>query len=406
MPYRKKALEKTSEETQDDIEFVPFEKSSNSAELLPYHIYDKEEENYSKDEAIVLYSSGTTGKSKGIILSHYAISTNADAIIDYMRPTENDCIYIAKTMSHSSTITGELLVALKTHMKLVVAPTIVPPRYVLNNIIEFMVSIICLNPTMPSVYAEEYRLKKYNFSSLRTIYVSGSILNDKIYNLAHETFKNIAIYDVYGLSEASPRVTAQRAECCKTNSVGTPIKGIDIAIIDDNGNNGRQGELGVVHVNTPSRFNGYISGNEKYNSLYRDWLNTGDVGYLDEHDELHIVDRIDDVIIIDSHKIYPSDVEKQILKNTSISECIVVKFKDNGDEFIGCLYVGKNEVEKERLNQVLMPYEIPRFFLKCESLPRTINGKISTKEVVQLLTKALEKPKKIRLAVVNDGVDS
>jgi long-chain acyl-CoA synthetase len=297
-------------------------------------------------------------------------------------------------MSHSSTLTGELLVALKTRTKLVIAPVIVPPRYALNNINKFQISIICLNPTLLSTYAEECRLKKYNLSSLQTIYVSGSVLIDKIYNLAHEIFKNIDIYNVYGLSEASPRVTAQRADCCKTNSVGKPIKGIDIAIVDDNGNIVECGKFGIIHVDTPSRFAGYISGDEKHSSLYQDWLNTGDVGYFDKNDELHIVNRIDDVIIIDSHKIYPSDVEKQIMKYMSISECIVVKLENKGNEFIGCLYVGTHEVNnirKSKLDSVLMTYEIPLFFLKCESMPRTLNGKISIKDVVKLLTDAVEK---------------
>ena len=140
----KSLLEKTDNSLFESIKFITYEKQNNLAELLPKYIYDKFKENYSKDESIVIYSSGTTGKSKGIILSHYAVNTNADAIIDYMKPGIKDCIYIAKPLSHSSTLTGELLVALKTKMKLVVAPTIVPPRYILNNINKFHVSKICL----------------------------------------------------------------------------------------------------------------------------------------------------------------------------------------------------------------------------------------------------------------------
>ena len=388
-----KILEKTSEEKENNIEFILFKKKNNSTELLDDYIYDKYRKNYSRDEAVVLYSSGTTGTAKGIILSHYAINTNADAIIDYMCPTKDDCIYIAKTLSHSSTLTGELLIALKTRMKLVISPVIVPPRYVLNNISKFKVSIICINPTLLSSYANECKLKKYNLLSLKTIYVSGAILKDKTYNLAHEVFANVAIYNVYGLSEAAPRITAQRVNCCKSNSVGTPIKGIEIAVVDDNGNIVDDGELGVIHVKTPSRFGGYISGNEKHISIYQNWLNTGDVGYFDENTELHIADRIDDVIIIDSHKIYPSDVEDQIIKNTSISECVVAKLENKGNEFIGCLYTGKYKIEsniKKKLTQALMSYEIPRFFLKCECIPHTINGKISISEVIKLLEKALE----------------
>jgi len=89
-------LEKVPQKMRVGMEFVPYEKSGNSAQALPDGIYDKFKANYSADEAVVIYSSGTTGKAKGIILSHYAINTNTDAIIDYMRPVEDDCIYMAK----------------------------------------------------------------------------------------------------------------------------------------------------------------------------------------------------------------------------------------------------------------------------------------------------------------------
>ena len=141
-------FDKIDVEFPNSINFITYDKQNNLVEQLPKFIYDKFQENYTHEEAVVIYSSGTTGKSKGIILSHFAINTNADAIIDYMKPTSNDCIYIAKTLSHSSTLTGELLVALKTKMGLVIAPTIVPPRYTLNNLAKYNVTIVCLNPTL------------------------------------------------------------------------------------------------------------------------------------------------------------------------------------------------------------------------------------------------------------------
>ncbi len=366
-------------ESYAGIEFIIYERKSNSAELLPSEIYDKFKKNYSRNEAIVLYSSGTTGKAKGIILSHYAINTNADAIIEYMKPTKNDCIYIAKVLSHSSTLTGELLVALKTPMKLVIAPTIVPPRFVFNNIEKFGASVICLNPTLLQKYAYEYGSGKYSLPTLKTIYVSGSILNDKTYAKAHAAFNNIAIYNVYGLSEAGPRVTAQRADCCMGNSAGKPIKGVEIQIIDEAGNSLKQGERGIVHVNTPSRFDGYITGNKKNKSLYNEWLNTGDIGFVDENGELHIIDRIDDVIIIDSHKIYPKEIESKLSFLCRISECVVIGVEDLSRMIMVCFYCGKEINEKNikrELEKSLALYEIPKTFIKMDRIAKTINGKI------------------------------
>lgn len=381
---------KLEDELPDSIDFVKYEKQNTSAELLPSSIYEKFHENYSRNEAVVIYSSGTTGKSKGIILSHFAININADAIIEYMKPKDGDCIYIAKTLSHSSTLTGELLIALKTKTKSLITHTIVPPRYVLNNINKFRVTIICLNPTLLSMLADEYERIQYNISSLKTIYVSGSILNDKIYEKSHTAFSNISIYNVYGLSEAGPRVAAQRIDCCKSNSVGKPIKEVDIKIVNEQGSIVLDGEYGVVHVKTPSLFDGYVVGQNKHKSLYEGWLNTGDVGYIDANGELHIINRLDDVMIVDSHKVYPSEVEKQIVEQSDAKECAVAKVELNGNEFIGCLYVSEKEIDrdiKEKLKSKLLVYEIPRFFLRCDALPRTKNGKVSTRNVKVCLKK-------------------
>ena len=381
---------KTESEIPNSIDFITYEKQNSSAELLSNCIYEKFHENYSRNEAVIIYSSGTTGKSKGIILSHFAINTNADAIIDYMKPTAEDCIYVAKTLSHSSTLTGELLVAFKTRMKLVIAPTIVLPRYVLNNVNKFGVTIICLNPMLLSMLVDVYERSQYDISSLKTIYVSGSILNDKTYEKAHAALSHIPVYNVYGLSEAGPRVTAQRTDCSKSNSVGKSIKGIEIKIVNEQGSIASDGEYGIVHVKTPSLFDGYVVGQNKHESLYEDWHNTGDVGYIDVNGELHIINRLDDVIIIDSHKVYPGEVEKQIAEQSDVKECAVAKVELNGNEFIGCLYASEKEIDidiKEKLKSKLLVYEIPRFFLKCDALPRTKNGKVSTRKVQACLSK-------------------
>lgn len=169
---------------------------------MPVFIYDIFKESYSQNEAVVIYSSGTTDKSKEIILSH------------------------------SSALTGELPVALKTRIKLVIVPVVVHPKFVLNNIEKYNVSIIGVNPTLLNMYAEEVSRNVYILTSLKTIYVSGSILNDKVYNKVHDVFMNVKIYNVYGLSEAGPRLTVQREWCCKENSVEKPIKGAEVVIVN------------------------------------------------------------------------------------------------------------------------------------------------------------------------------
>lgn len=378
----------------DSVDPVVYEKQNSSAELLPSRIYEKFKENYSKCEAVVIYSSGTTEKSKGIILSHFAVNTNADAIIRYMNPTAGDCIYIAKALSHASTLTGELLVALKTGMNLVIAPTIVPPRYISGNVKRFHATIICLNPTLLSMLSDHCRQSKCALPSLKSIYVSGSILSDTVYEKARIGFPNVPIYNVYGLSEAGPRVTAQRGAYCRGTSVGKPIDGVEIKIVDGQGDPLPDGEYGIIQVKTPSMFNGYIIGERKHPILCGDWYNTGDVGYIDEHGELRIVGRTDDVIQIDAHKIYPSQIENLILKSGNVRECVVTAADIEGTDTLCCLYTSERDLRsdiKNVLGQFLMKHEIPKLFIRTGVIPRTPNGKISTKSVSDIISKHIRR---------------
>jgi acyl-coenzyme A synthetase/AMP-(fatty) acid ligase len=237
------------------------------------------------------------------------------------------------------------------------------------------------------MYTTACNQREYGLSTLRTIYVSGSVLDDKTYMNAHAVFSPIPIYNVYGLSELGPRVSAQTVNCCKSNSVGKPLNGIDIRIITERGAVALNGECGVIHVNTPCQFRGYITGEQKHKSLFNGWYNTGDIGYIDEFEELHIVCRLDDVIIIDSHKVYPGDIERQILKYAKVKECIVVGM----GSYIGCLYTNDKEIDKSAVNRalkrVLLPYEIPKVFIKSDYIPKNRNGKNAICEINSLIEK-------------------
>lgn len=373
-----------------EIEFIRFPADSTLTFILPNFLYDEFHSNYSNSEAVIIYSSGTTGKSKGIILSHFAINTNADAIIDYMNPlAQTDCIFTVRHLSHSSTLTGELLVALKSHTKMVITASAVPPRLILSSVKKYGVTILCINPTLLSFLCDEAKRKFYDVSCLQKVYVSGAILNDAIYEKSKNVLTDISVFNVYGLSETAPRVTAQTSACCKSNSVGKPIKGVEVTITNESGAPVSNGERGIIHVKTPSMFSGYVIGDKKHSSLYQGWLNTGDIGFWDKFGELHVVGRVDDVIICDAHKIYPTDVEKLILENPSISDCAISRCTVNGMEMIGCLYVSNRDCTTEIIHSIkdrLAQYEIPKKYLKTEAIPHNNRGKVDRKAVADILS--------------------
>ena len=253
-----------------------FDANQKGAEELPSSFYEKYKTiftNQSKDDALIFFSSGTTGKAKGIRLSFAAINHNVDAIIDYMRPSKNDTILITKTLTHSSTVVGELFVGLKANAKVIVEPTVTSPTFVLKNIKKYNVSIWCMNPTLLNIYSKLLGCVTHDISSLKYVFISGSIADKQLLEEAKRNFKNVIILNVYGLTEAGPRVTAQRISSVdKLGSVGSSINGVDIKIISEDGEILAPYSIGIIHVNTLSIMNGYLNGLGK-ESLYRGWLN-------------------------------------------------------------------------------------------------------------------------------------
>lgn len=375
------------EECKREIRFIPYGKEASTPRELPLTCFSAFKARYSENEAVIFYTSGTTGKSRGVILSHYAINTNADAIIDYLDLRSTDCFYVVKTLSHSSTLTGELLVALKTRTKIIIGPTLTPPRHALKYMERYRATILCINPTLLPLYANTFKQCASNNLAIRTVYVSGSVLDNSTYNIAKEAFGNIPIRNIYGLSEAGPRVTVARENSPSGISAGTPIKGVKIAIMNADGTPAKTGERGVIHVDTPSKFLGYVVGDIKHPSLYQGWLNTGDIGFIDQDGQLNVVGRADDMIIIGSHKIYPSDVEEMIRTVSLIKECVVLKIQSEQGEVLACLYAGEKGAEailRKKLLNCMLAYEIPRVFKHCVALPRTCNGKISRAEAQKI----------------------
>jgi len=340
-------------------EIVTYSVNTKLPCFLPERIYDNFDGRYDGNEALVIFSSGTTGLNKGISLSHRAINNNANSIIDYMQPIGSDCLYLNKKLSHSSSLTGELLVALKTRTRIVVAPIIIPPRIAFRYISDFSVSILCCNPTLLNMYTDEAERTNHFPAIIRTIYTSGDIIPAKAIDRARSVLKR-PVYNVYGQTECGPRISAQTEDCCHGNSVGKPINNVEVRL-DDNGE---------ILVRTNALFSGYTN----FNKNIEEWHRTGDVGSFDENGELNITGRADNMIVIGAHNVYPENVERTIIANTSVIDCVVYK---NGD-LLCCDYFSDSENEVEivkRISPFLMKHEIPNSFQKVTMIATNKNGK-------------------------------
>lgn len=356
----------------------------------------KESQDFTKYEdenepAFILFSSGTTGIPKGVIQTHKSILTNLDAIIDYMKPNENDIFYISKTMVHSSTLTGELLVALKLGLKLIALNPLVSPKTLLKRFDEYKPTIVCVNPTILRLILR-CKNDNYDLTSIQRIYTSGAVADKDLLVKVKEKISTAKLLNVYGLTEAGPRLTAQTEDRFdKFGSVGKSIKGVKIYVYNDENQLCKSGEIGEVYVETSSLMVGYWKNQEATKEkIVGNKLRTGDLGYLDEEGNLFIIGRADDMIIRGGHNVDPNHVESVIRKCQGIDNCIVFGVEDklNGNKLI-CGYTKKDheDIDKNKIleecSKVLALYECPQEFCMFDRMPTTATGKVSRRLAVE-----------------------
>lgn len=369
-------------ESIPDIDFFPF----NETRLWDIR---KNIDNYlfpeSEETALVLYSSGTTGKAKGIMLSHKAINQNAQAVIDYMKPDKTDSFFIVKNLIHSSTIVCEILVALKNGNNLFFADEHKNFRKILEQISCSMATIVCINPTILRIllkYPNDVLLDKLR--NVNKLYVSGAILDAEAVNEARNRLNCIKIINVYGMTECGPRIASQEnSSSLVGNSVGKAISQVKIRIIGEDGENIQDSfRVGIVEVNTPYRAQGYVNGQPL--PIDKDgWISTNDLGYFDEEKNLYICGRADNMLNVSGHNVFPETIEGVVKRLECIEDCLVEgeNNKMTGTKLV-CFYKGNN-VDKQAVFEFcrrhLLPHEIPLKFVEVNRIVY-VNGKVKRKQ--------------------------
>lgn len=345
-----------------------------------FKIFEKIESN---EDAIVFFSSGTTGQSKGIRLSYDAIKRNIESIIGYMDVENISSILISKSFTHSSTIVGELFVGLKLGLQIYVMKTSCSYKVIIDTIMKNNIDIYCMNPTMLYMLLKAFKQRKQVPAKLKYIYVSGSICDKKILDEAEKILKYTKVLNVYGLTELGPRVTAQRYnEFYEKGSVGKPVTDVEIKVVSNN-RCCNKFEKGIVYVKTKSKMNGYCI-NNNYVESEKIWFYTGDVGYINETGELVIVGRYDNMVIIGGHNVYPEAVEEIIQMHPDVNECVVMAAEDKlYGERLQCYYTQSlptdNAIKRSDMytfcEKYLAKYEIPFEYICVKEIPKTRTGK-------------------------------
>ncbi len=358
---------------------------------------DKEYPSAAQDEdvAVIIYTSGTTGNPKGVMLTHKNLVSNIVSSLAAVKLTEKDRVILFLPMFHSFTATVCLLAPLYAGARIIVLKSPKPFDKVIKAIMLQRVSIFV---AIPPVYNILSRLKLpwgFHFINPIRLCLSGAApLATEVLKRFENAF-NLPLLEGYGLTEASPVVSLNPLNLRQPGSVGIPISGVEVRVVDDNGQDVPQGGVGELIVRGENVMKGYYHQPEATSEAIRDgWLFTGDMARIDNKGYIYIVDRKKDMIIVHGLNVYPREIEDVLYDYEKIAEAAVVGQEEkNREEIIVAVIVLKAEEngEKTTVEEIrgfcqkrLAAYKLPRIIEFWESLPKNATGKILKREIKRL----------------------
>ena len=343
------------------------------------------------DLAVILYTSGTTGKPKGVALSHANLASNARAAASLSELDRERWNLAVLPLSHSyglvmmnaGNILGTRSVLLRWFN----------PEAVLDAITRFHVQSMAGVPTMYAYLLNYPDADRFDTSSMRSWGSGAAPLPIEIVEPFEKKFGG-RLLEGYGLTEASPVVTSTRLSGVrKLGSVGQAIPGVEVAILDNDDRVLPVGETGEIGVRGPNVMLGYYGlPDETARTLRHGWLHTGDVGRLDADGFLYVVERKKDLIIRGGFNVYPREVEEVLYAHPAVAEAAVVGIRDAlmGEEVCAFVVLKRDTaVGPEALidfcQSRLAKFKCPREVRFVASLPKNPVGKILKKELRSLL---------------------
>ena len=352
------------------------------------------------DTAVILYTSGTTGQPKGAELSHTNMMTNAMSSQYLLRLEHGDTTMLTLPLFHSFGQTVMMNAAVLTGADMVLMPRF-EPKSVLEEIVEHGVTIFAGVPTMYIAllkageqlpdHCEQVK------NSLRLSASGGASLPVEVLRQFESRFE-VPILEGYGLSETAPVATFNHLDSERLpGSVGQPLCGHMVKIVDSLGQKLATGELGEICIKSPSVMKGYYQRPQATEeALKGGWFFSGDIGRLDEHGNLFIVDRVKDMIIRGGYNVYPREIEEVLMCHPEVEMVAVVGEQDDvlGEEIHAHVVLRDSaDIRGDQLvawaKEQLADYKYPRRVFVRASLPMTATGKILKRELHPLSVEEL-----------------
>ena len=333
------------------------------------------------DVAAVLYTGGTTGTPKGVMLTHENLMVSAHNVARQERSDHEDrvlCflplhhVFGQVHVMHSTILTGGCLEML--------------PAFDMDEVLAaFGRGEVTKFYAVPTVYLRllgqdnlKERLGRVRYCFSAAAGMALEVVRE------WKQVSGLNIHEAYGMTESASMVTYNHYYRHKVGSVGTPVGSVEVAIMDQEGNILPQGRDGEICIQGPNIMKGYLNRPEETaRAFWGPWFRSGDVGHLDQEGYLYIVDRIKDMIITGGENVYPREVEELLYELPQVAECSVVGLPDREyGEKVTAVIVPKNGADldpeelKAYLKQRLSGFKVPKVFLTVPELPKSAAGKI------------------------------
>jgi long-chain acyl-CoA synthetase len=341
------------------------------------------------DIAVLLYTSGTTGKPKGAELTHANLWRNADvASRTTCEIAAGNVVLGALPLFHSFGQTVAMNASFKVGACLALVPRF-DPGEALATMQRDGVTHFYGVPTMFGALLHHPGRERFDTSALRTCITGGASMPVEVLRGFEQAFGAIVL-EGYGLSETSPVASSNHPEMeRKPGSIGTPIEGVEMRVVDEDGLEVAQGEVGEIVIRGHNIMKGYWQRPEATAEAMRGgWFHSGDMARVDEDGYFYIVDRKKDLIIRGGYNVYPREVEEVLYEHPKIREAAVVGVPhDEWGEEIGAavvLHEGEQLSPEEVSAYVkdrIAAYKYPRVVWFLDDLPKGPTGKILKREI-------------------------
>jgi long-chain acyl-CoA synthetase len=336
------------------------------------------------DTAVILYTSGTTGKPKGAELTHFNMFYNAQVSGDRLLPSNPGDVGLAVLPLFHAFGQSSVMNAIIGRGAALTLVTRFEPGKIFEVIQRDRVTLFAGVPTMYIALLNYPDRKKYDTSTLRYGISGGASIPVEVLQGFEKEF-NVPILEGYGMSETSPSVSFNRLDVPrKPGSIGLPNWGIDMKVVDDQDREVPPGERGEIVVRGHAVMKGYYNRPEETAEVLRGgWLHTGDIAYKDEEGYYFIVDRKKDLIIRGGYNVYPREIEEVFYQHGAVNEVAVVGVPHPtlGEEVKAyiALKAGVDISPVELIDYIkerVASYKYPREVEFMKELPKNATGKI------------------------------